>query len=813
MRWVLIVCGSVVGLVALILAYAYFNLNSIVAANRNLILARASDALGRPVEVGKIHAGLSHGVEIDLQNVTVADDQAFSANPFLQVRELHARVEFIPLLMRSVRVTSFLIESPQVTFIRNRAGQLNISTIAKRSGVGQTPQVKPSPPRLGLRGSAEPPMQLPNAGGGGSAADLNAISVRKFKITDGAVLYRNEAVVGPPIQVTGVNLAVADFQAEAPFIINATLSALGADNDLAVAGKVGPLLREGKFDLDLFPVDLKAKLGPVLLTQIETLTQVAPLAATGITVGNPMQINARINGTAQRLQFVATSDLSSNHLVYPGMIDKPAGLATKVSVEGSGSGAHINLSNVDLTIGDLLTKATNVVFKDDRIAAQLDVDHCDLASLTEVVTVAQPYNPSGETTFHGKVAIIRHKPSLNGDLTLSKVGATIPGGKFPPISKLSGVINVAGNSAKIGPLNVDLGSSHAVLEAQAESLQPLHVSYKVSADTLNVRELIPSRAQTGEQMKQFSAIGNLSRDGDRLSLNTDAASVSGTIANVAYQNLATTAAYAGERLTINSMRFNAFNGAVRGSGQATVGKTPTFELAMNADKIDLQQALASQKAKAAETISGTLTGAVQLAGNGANFDAIRPTLRGSGNALLNDGRLKGVNVVAEALKKVDNLPGIGVLVPSTVVSKHPELFKSPDTAIDRASLTFTITGPRLTSHDINASTADYTILGDGWFDMDKNLDLAARILLSRPFSAELVQARSPVAYLENQNRQVDIPLQISGRLPKAQVLPNVTDMTQRVGSHALGNALDKLLKGKGGGSGGNPLNELKGLFR
>ncbi len=95
--------------------------------------------------------------------------------------------------------------------------------------------------------------------------------------------------------------------------------------------------------------------------------------------------------------------------------------------------------------------------------------------------------------------------------------------------------------------------------------------------------------------------------------------------------------------------------------------------------------------------------------------------------------------------------------------------------------------------------------------MDKNLDLAARILLAPPFSAELAAARPPVAYLENGRGEVEVPLRVSGRLPHPQVVPDVGTLTARIGSHAFANTVGKLLN-KGEGSLGNPLNRLKGLF-
>ncbi len=96
-----------------------------------------------------------------------------------------------------------------------------------------------------------------------------------------------------------------------------------------------------------------------------------------------------------------------------------------------------------------------------------------------------------------------------------------------------------------------------------------------------------------------------------------------------------------------------------------------------------------------------------------------------------------------------------------------------------------LAGPKITSHDIKVQTVDYNLLGDGWFDMDKNIDLAAQIVLSPQFSKELIEQKQQVAYVADRNGQINIPLQITGQLPKPSILPNVTELAQRAGSHAV----------------------------
>ena len=369
------------------------------------------------------------------------------------------------------------------------------------------------------------------------------------------------------------------------------------------------------------------------------------------------------------------------------------------------------------------------------------------------------------------------------------------------MSDFNGTIRLAGKGANLGPLTFKLGSGHAQLEANADSLQPLHTTYRLSVDKITVAELMPSRANAGdENLVQVSATGTASNDGGAFSASTRLTAASGILANVPFSMLTLDASYADKRVNVNSLKFGAFDGSIATAGVATLGESPTFDFRVDTQNVNLQKALDSQHAKAANTIRGSLTANIQIAGEGKGFEQIKPTLRGSGRAKIDNGKLIGVNVVAQALKKVDNVPAIGSLVPASVVANHPELFQSPDTDIQEASLTFTITGPRITSNDLVVRSPDYSLFGDGWFDMDKNIDLAAKIKLTKAFSDELVAAKRNVVYVTNNDGEVEIPLRISGRLPHPTVTPDLGVIAQRAATHAVQGRVGELLQKKGVGN-------------
>ena len=278
-------------------------------------------------------------------------------------------------------------------------------------------------------------------------------------------------------------------------------------------------------------------------------------------------------------------------------------------------------------------------------------------------------------------------------------------------------------------------------------------------------------------------------------LNADATSAAGTVSNVEYHDLALAASYADDRIDIRSLKFNAFGGAIAGSATATIAKARPFEAKLNLDNIDLGKLLASQKAKAAGTVRGSLTGQIQISGSGIRIGQIKPTLRGGGKAVIQNGKLVGVNVAAQAMKKTKKIPGVGDLVSPDVIARHPELFASPDTDIRQASLSFTIEGPKIISHDIAIESPDYKILGDGSFDADKNIDLKAKLVIVKELSGELEANKHAVALLANKNGEIEIPVQIVGTLPKPDVLPDIQAIVETAAQGAFKGKAGKLLGG------------------
>src|SRR4051812_42018266 len=130
-RKLLIACVAIAGLLGVSTAVSLLSLD----ANqfRPQLEQRLGEVLGRKVTVGNIKVALlSGGIAVD--DLSVADDPAFSAAPFVTARSVTVRVSLMPLIFsRRLRVQAFRLQNPQVVLLRSASGKWNFSGLGGTS--------------------------------------------------------------------------------------------------------------------------------------------------------------------------------------------------------------------------------------------------------------------------------------------------------------------------------------------------------------------------------------------------------------------------------------------------------------------------------------------------------------------------------------------------------------------------------------------------------------------------------------------------------------------------------------------------------
>src|SRR5277367_6516920 len=126
-RFALIGVGAIVLLIVLVAVCLPLFLNA--DSFRARIESTLTKSLGRKVTIGKVELSVWSG-SLVATNATVADDPAFSTQPFIQAESVKIGVEMLPLLLsRELHIRGFSLISPKVQLLRAANGTWNYSTI------------------------------------------------------------------------------------------------------------------------------------------------------------------------------------------------------------------------------------------------------------------------------------------------------------------------------------------------------------------------------------------------------------------------------------------------------------------------------------------------------------------------------------------------------------------------------------------------------------------------------------------------------------------------------------------------------------
>jgi AsmA protein len=206
--WVKIVGGIIIAiLIILFIVPLFINGDTF----RPTAEAQISNALGRKVTLGHLNFSLWSG-SLVADNVSIADDPAYSTNPFFQAKSLHIGVS-VPALMfhHQVRIDKLRANSPQIQLIQKTDGQWNFSS-------------------LGQNGKSA----------NGQKGGTPDVSIGELLIRNGKVLVSSPPVTSKPFVYSNVDLTVHHVSYTTPMEFQMTAD-LPGDGSLKLDGTAGPV--------------------------------------------------------------------------------------------------------------------------------------------------------------------------------------------------------------------------------------------------------------------------------------------------------------------------------------------------------------------------------------------------------------------------------------------------------------------------------------------------------------------------------------------------------------------------------------------
>lgn len=228
---------KILAIVVVVVIFIALALPFLVNANafRPKIESDLSGALGRQVKVGNLSLSLFAG-GVTADDISIADDPAFSQSPFVQAKSLKVGVELIPLIFsKSLHVTEITLKQPEISLVRSADGEKwNFSSLGN-SSARQSTTSQPAPATM------EAPAPKAPAATPQSPSTPN-LSVAKLNVDDGQLTISRAGSSESPRVYDKVNIEVTGFSMTSsfPFQMSANLPSGGAFKLDGTAGPVNP---------------------------------------------------------------------------------------------------------------------------------------------------------------------------------------------------------------------------------------------------------------------------------------------------------------------------------------------------------------------------------------------------------------------------------------------------------------------------------------------------------------------------------------------------------------------------------------------
>ncbi|MFA5100541.1 MAG: AsmA family protein [Candidatus Omnitrophota bacterium] len=183
---------------------------------------------------------------------------------------------------------------------------------------------------------------------------------------------------------------------------------------------------------------------------------------------------------------------------------------------------------------------------------------------------------------------------------------------------------------------------------------------------------------------------------------------------------------------------------------------------MQADITNLKIQDLVARDKAPVQVEGIVSGPVKVNGAGFTPEALQSSLSGAADISLVKTKLKGLNVLRIVLDKISVIPGLSQTIEASLPEKFKQKLQQKDTSFSDIKMPLVIEDGRIRIKDTVIASEDFIFRGTADAGFDASYSLEGAFLFSRELSDVMAGSVSQLKYLLNGERQIYIPLKVSG---------------------------------------------------
>jgi AsmA protein len=426
---------------------------------RPTIEEKASAALGRKVTLGNLRLSLFSG-SLAAENLSIGDDPKFSPSSFLTAKSFKVGVELMPLIFsKTLNVTGITIQNPQVTLVRNAAGQWNYSSLG------------------GSSAKAEPAQTPEPARSSGSSSSAASLSIKKLELKDGQI---NIGSTNSQKRSTydNVNVSASDVSVTSMFPVVITADLPGGGK-FKFDGNVGPVDRT---DVSLTPVNAKLNVSALNLASTGFLDP-------SLGLGGLLDLDATLGSQNGEAETKGTAKLSKALLIAGGSpASEPVIVDFSTKYDLRKNAGVLNPSMLKIGNAAAQLSGSYQIAEDTVLNIKLDGQNMPAKDLETFLPALGINLPKGATLQGG---------TLNANLNLTG-----------PTNKLVTTGNVGLFGAKLA--GFDLGSKMSAIS----SLTGVQTGKDLQIEklTTNLR-MVPDGLKADHLIAVVPSLGNLVGDG------------------------------------------------------------------------------------------------------------------------------------------------------------------------------------------------------------------------------------------------------------------------------------------------------------
>jgi uncharacterized protein involved in outer membrane biogenesis len=422
--------------------------------------------------------------------------------------------------------------------------------------------------------------------------------------------------------------------------------------------------------------------------------------------------------------------------------------------------ARLELSGAQIELPMPTFSITNAANSGSSSSAPVEIVSIDAIVLRSVAIVSGGRTLTGdvEVVPDGKGLTLKHVRLLADKATIDVTGQ---------ITDLSGPVGDV--TIKAGTLNIDQLLAFANDFATGSGMRTSAAAHAAPARATN-----PPAVPTSAPAMNIAVALEASR---------------ATMGTLTLDKLAGKARITADRMTLEPISFGVFGGRYGGSLVFTLGAVPDFKL--NATLAGVDIAAATAFVGSPGTITGRLSGKLNLAGRGMDAASVMKTARGTARVDIVDGVIKNLGLIRSVVVATSGR--------ADAVSAGAGA-GARDEPFTKLGATLSVAGGSARTEDLRLQSKDVLLAAAGTVRLDGSaINLPGQVQLSDELSKQA--GRDLVRYTQEGGR-VTLPATITGSAAAPQVRIDVASMAKRAVVNRVNEEAQKALS-KG----------LKGLFK